>query len=244
MKKVLIPLFLFIAVIIAADRFLMPYLTESGAETTVPDVRNMTYDMAVRELRKSGLKAMRSYNVRYLPDVPPDRVLDQVPEAGSTVKPGRSISLVLNRQDRPNFPMPDLVGRTEAEARQELERLGMVVSEVQAQTVSNADQSGRVLSQSVPPDVVLKSGSAVSFIVGQLEQEPTGMRRVIVPDVLGMSVDQARSVIVRNGLAVGKISYEHSDLLVPDTVISQKPSANAMVQFGQPVNITVAAGSN
>jgi serine/threonine-protein kinase len=244
MKKVLLLLLLFIAAIVAVDRFLLPLYTESGAQTTVPDVRNMSYDMAARELRQAGLNAMKSYNVRYLPEVPPDRVIDQVPEAGAIVKPGRSIALVLNRLDKPSYPMPDLVGRTEAEALRELERLGMVVAEVQTQAVSDSDQDGRVLSQSVPPAVVLKSGSAVSFITGKLEQEPLGMRRVIVPDVLGMSVDQARGMIVRNGLAVGKISYEYSDLLVPDTVISQNPSANAMVQFGQPVDITVAAGSN
>jgi serine/threonine-protein kinase len=200
--------------------------------------------MASRELRKMGLKAMKSYNVRYLPDVPPDKVIDQVPEPGAIVKPGRSIALVLNRQDKPSYPVPDLVGRTEAEARKELERLGMIVSGVQTQLVSDSDQDGRVLSQSVPPDVVLKSGSQVSFIVGKLEQEPTGMRLVIVPDVLGMSVDQARGVIVRNGLALGKIGYENSDLLVPGTVISQKPSANAMVQFGQSIDITVVANAN
>jgi beta-lactam-binding protein with PASTA domain len=244
MKKYLIPFVLFIVALVAADRFLLPYLTESGAQITVPDVRKMTYDMAVRELRRSGLKAMKSYNARYLPNVPPDEVLDQSPEAGSVVKPGRSVYLVFNRQDKPSYPMPDLVGRTEAEARQELDRLGMVVTQVQSQAVSASDQDGRVLSQSVPRDVTLKSGSAVSFIVGKLEQEPAGMRRVIVPDVLGMSLDQARSVMARNGLVVGKISYERSEMLVPDTVITQKPSANAMVQYGQPVSLTVASGSN
>lgn len=244
MKKVLILLLSIIVAIVAADKLLLPFLTESGAQTTVPDVRNMNYDTAASQLRKAGLNATKSYNVRYLPDVPPDRVIDQVPEAGAIVKPGRSIALVLNRQDKPSYPMPDLVGRTEAEALRELERLGMIVSSVQTQAVSDSDQDGRVLIQSVPPDVVLKSGNEVSFIVGKLEQEPLGMRRVIVPDVLGMSVDQARGVIVRNGLAVGKIIYEYSDLLVPDTVISQNPSANAMVQFGQPVELTVAAGSN
>jgi beta-lactam-binding protein with PASTA domain len=244
MKKLLVLLILFIVAIIAVDRFLLPYYTESGTQTTVPNVTNMSYDMASRELRKVGLKVMKSYNVRYLPDVPPDRVLDQVPEPGSIVKPGRSIALVLNRQDKPSYPVPDLVGRTEAEARKELERLGMVVSEVQMQVVSDSDQDGRVLSQSVPPDVVLKSGSQMSFIVGKLEQAPTGMRLVIVPDVLGVSVDQARSVIVRNGLVLGKIGYENSDLLVPGTVVSQKPSANAMVQFGQPVDITVVGNAN
>ena len=244
MKKVLILLLSIIVAIVAADKLLLPFLTESGAETSVPDVRDMNYDMAASELRKAGLNATKSYHVRYLPDVPPDRVIDQVPEAGSVVKPGRSIALVVNRRDKPSYPMPDLVGRTEAEALRELERLGMVVSGVQMQAVSDADQDGRVLSQSLPPDVVIRSGNAVSIIVGKLEQEPVGMRRVIVPDVLGMSVDQARGVIVRNGLAVGKISYEYSDLLVPDTVVSQKPSANSMVQFGQSVDLTVASGSN
>ena len=245
MKKVLIfLLFLLIIAIVAVDSFLLPYYTESGSQTTVPNVTNMTYDAAKRELRRVGLNAMKSYNVRYLPDVPPDRVIDQVPEPGSIVKPGRSIILVLNRLDKPSYPVPDLVGRTEAEARTELERLGMVVAEVQTQVVSDADKDGRVLSQSIPPDVVLKSGSQVSFIVGKLEQEPTGMRLVIVPDVLGMSVDQARSVIVKDGLLLGKISYENSDLLVPGTVVSQKPSANAMVQFGRPVDITVVGNPN
>ncbi|RXK87964.1 PASTA domain-containing protein [Chlorobaculum sp. 24CR] len=242
MKNVIVLLILFIAAIVAADKFLLPYLTESGEQLSVPDVRNMSYDMAVTELRKKGLKATKRFNVRYLPDVSPDLVIDQVPEPNSVVKPGRSISLVLNRRDKPSYPVPDLVGRTETEARRELERLGMVVTEVQLQAVSDSDEDGRVLSQSVPPDVVLKSGSEMSFIVGKLEQEPMGARLVVVPDVLGMSVDQARSLIIRNGMRVGKVSYEHSYLLVPGTVVSQKPSANAMVQFSQTVDITVAAG--
>ncbi|MBN1929152.1 MAG: PASTA domain-containing protein [Chlorobiaceae bacterium] len=241
MKKVLIYIVLFFVAIVAIDKLLLPYYTESGKETVVPDVRNMTYDNAVRTLRSAGLKAMKSYNVRYLPNVPPDQVIDQVPAPSSLVKPGRSVYLVLNRQDKPSYAMPDLAGRTENEARQELERLGMVISGVQTQAVSDPDQDGRVLSQSVPPEVVIKSGSQVSFIVGMLEQEPTGMMRVIVSDVLGMSLDQARGVLVRNGLSIGRISYERSTLLVPDTVISQEPSANAMVQSGEPVDLSVAA---
>ena len=240
MKKVLIVILLFFAAIVAIDKLLLPYYTEIGQQTVVPDVRNMTYAQASKALEKVGLKAMKSYNVRYLPNVSPDQVIDQVPAPSSVVKPGRNVYLVLNRKDKPNYPMPDLSGRTEHEARQALERIGMVISDVQTQAISEPDQDGRVLSQSVPPDVVLKSGSEVSFIVGKLEQEPIGTRRVIVPDVLGMSVDQARGVLIRSGLSLGKVSYERSMLLVPDTVIGQKPSANEMVQYGQSVDMTVA----
>jgi len=241
MKKVLIVILLFFAAIVAIDKLLLPYYTEIGQQTVVPDVRNMTYENASKALKKVGLKAMKSYNVRYLPNVPPDQVIDQVPSPSSAVKPGRSVYLVLNRKDKPSYPMPELTGRTEQDARLALRRIGMVISDVQTQAISEPDQDGRVLSQSVPPDVVLKSGSQVSFIVGKLEQEPTGMIRVIVPDVLGMSVDQARGVLIRSGLSIGKVSYEQSMLLVPDTVINQKPSASAMVQTGQNVDLTVAS---
>ncbi|HHE32043.1 MAG TPA: PASTA domain-containing protein [Chlorobaculum parvum] len=241
MKKVLIVILLFFAAIVAIDKLLLPYYTESGKQTVVPDVRNMTYEKASKTLQKVGLKAKKSYNVRYLPNVLPDQVIDQMPSPSSAVKPGRSVYLVLNRKDKPSYPMPELTGRTEQEACLALKRIGMVIADVQTQAISEPDQDGRVLSQSVPPEVVLKSGSKVSFIVGKLEHEPAGMMRVIVPDVLGMSVDQARGVLIRSGLSIGKVSYERSMLLVPDTVISQTPSASAMVQTGQNVDLTVAS---
>lgn len=241
MKKVLISVLLFLVALVALDKLILPFYTEIGRQTTVPSVRNLAYEDAVRVLRGSGLRAMKSYNVRYLPDVPPDKVIDQIPEPGSIVKPGRSVFLVLNRTDLPSYPMPELTGRTEDEARQELARIGMVITSVQTQAISDPDQDGRILIQSVPPNVTLRTGSPVSFIVGKLEKEPVGLMRVVVPDVLGMSVDQAKSLLLRNGLAIGVIRDEPSALLVPGTVITQKPTANALVQSGQPVDLSVAS---
>lgn len=240
MKKILIPLFLALAAVVAIDKLLLPYYTGIGAKTTVPDVRNMSYNAAVGRLKGAGLDAMKTYSVQYLPDVPTDRVIDQVPAPYSVVKPGRSISLVVNRTDKPSLPMPDLTGRTEGEARQELERIGIKLSEVQNQMVSDPVRDGRIQSQSVPPGVIIRVGSPVSLIIGRLEQEPTGLMRVVVPDVAGLSTDQARSTLSRNGLTVGRIRYEPSTLLVPDTVINQNPKANALVQSGQPVELIVA----
>ncbi|NTU54119.1 MAG: PASTA domain-containing protein [Chlorobiaceae bacterium] len=241
-KKVWIGVILSLIAFVAVDRFLLPLYTSSGREATVPNVRNMTYDQAERTLGNAHLKAVRSYNVRYLPDVPADMVIDQVPAAASTVKPGRNVYLVLNRKDKPSYAIPDLSGRPEDEARQVLGRLGMTVAGVQIRTVSKPEEDGRVLSQSVPPNVTLVTGSSISLIIGKLEQEPAGMKRVVVPDVLGMSLDQARSLIIQNGLVAGKIIYEKSALLVPNTVISQKPGANSFAQAGQTVEMTVATG--
>ncbi len=242
MKKIWIRVLIVFAAVVVIDRLVLPFYTSSGSQTTVPDVRNMPYEDAARVLKRSGLLAQKSYNFRYLPDAPPDVVLDQVPAAKSTVKPGRNVYLVLNRLDKPSYPMPELGGRSEAEARQALGRIGMVVDEVQFRAVSSAEEDGRVLSQSVPPNVTVKTGSAVSLIVGKYEVEPEGMKRVVVPEVLGMSLDQASSAIIRQGLKVGKVTWEYSSMLVPNTVIGQKPSVNSYAPAGQAVDMTVVTG--
>ncbi|NTU68571.1 MAG: PASTA domain-containing protein [Chlorobiaceae bacterium] len=239
MKKVWIRVLLVFVGIIVFDRVILPFYTSSGRDTTVPDVRNLPYEEADRVLKRSGLHAQKSYNFRYLPDVSANVVLDQVPTPQSTVKPGRNVYLVLNRLDKPSYPMPELGGRAEGEARQALARIGMVVDEVQFRAVSNPDEEGRVLNQSIPPNVVVRIGSAVSLIVGKYEVEPAGMKRVVVPEVLGMSLDQAKSTLIQQGLTVGKITWEYSSMLVPNTVISQKPSVNSFAPAGQAIDMTV-----
>jgi serine/threonine-protein kinase len=86
---------------------------------------------------------------------------------------------------------------------------------------------------------MVKTGTAVSIIVGKLEVEPEGMKRVVIPEVLGMSFDQAKSTLLQRGLTTGKITYEYSAILVPNTVISQKPSANSFAPAGQEIEMTV-----
>jgi serine/threonine-protein kinase len=241
MKKIWLKVLLVFLAIVIIDKLVMPLYISRGRETTVPDVTRMPYDKAVRALEKSGLEAKKSYNVRYLTDVKSNVVIDQLPSAGSRVKPGRNVYLVLNKREKPSFAMPDFYGRPEDEARQTLARLYMSVGDVQVRVVSNSDDDGKVLSQSVPPNAMVKAGTVVSLIIGKLQEEPAGMKRVVVPDVLGMSLDQAKATIAENGLVAGRISYEYSAILVPNTVISQKPAVNTFTSSGKEVDLTVVS---
>jgi serine/threonine-protein kinase len=244
MKKVWFRVFLVLIAFAVFDRFILPFYTSSGRETSVPDVRNMPYEEAARALKRSGLEAKKSYNFRYLPDIGSDIVIDQVPSPKSMVKPGRNVYLVLNRQEKPSYAMPELGGRSESEARQLLGRIGLIVGDVQFRAVSNSDEDGRVLNQSVPPNVMVRTGTAVALIVGKLEVEPEGMKRVVVPEVLGMSLDQAKGTLIQRGLTVGKINWEYSAILVPNTVISQKPAVNSFATAGQAIEMTVVTNEH
>jgi len=205
----------------------------------VPEVTGMSFEDAERALRKAGFEAKKSYNAKYLSRVDANEVLSQMPLAGSEVKPGRTVYLMVNRQDRPTFQMPDLYGRPEFDARQTLARLDMMLDDVQIGTVTGAEEDGRIISQSIPAGTLVKSGASVSVIVGKLEVPPQGFRKIAVPDVLGMSLSDAQQIMGGNGLSTGKITYEYSAILVPNTVISQKPGANAYVSPGMPVDLTV-----
>ncbi|MBN1279550.1 MAG: PASTA domain-containing protein [Chlorobiaceae bacterium] len=239
MKRVGLLFLAALALLVLFDRILMPLYISQGKMKTVPAVTGMAYDNAERELRKAGFDVKKTYHVKYLNRVDPDIVLSQTPESGSLVKPGRTVDLVVNRVEKPTFQMPDLYGRPEFDARQTLERLDIRLENVQETIVTEPEDDGRIISQSVPPRTLVKSGASVSVIIGKLEEQPIGLRKIAVPDVLGMSVSDARQIMSGNGLATGSITYEYSAILVPNTVISQKPGANAFVSPGTPVDLTV-----
>ncbi|MBL6956854.1 MAG: PASTA domain-containing protein [Chlorobium phaeobacteroides] len=237
-KNVLVVLLLLVVGYVVMDRFVLPSYTRQGESVMVPDVQKMKYDEALRTLRSSGLAGKKSYNVRYLRNIDPDMVIVQRPVAGSEVKPGRTVALVVNKQEKPTFVLPDFYGRRLDEVRQILERVDISLMDIQEQEVTDPAEDGKVLSQSIAPKTVLSHGSSLSVTVGKAE-EIQAVTQIRVPDVLGMSLNQARDIIVRKGFNSGNVSYEYSALLVPYTVINQKPSVNSLADPGKVIDLTV-----
>jgi len=237
-KKAIIIFLILFGLVMVVDKVIMPSYISQGTVKVVPNVQNMNYEDASLALRKAGLKAIKSFNVKYVTGVDSDIVLSQMPEAGMEVKSGRNVYLVVNKRERPSFQMPDLTGRPEMEAREAVARMDIKLQNVQISTVSKLEQNGQVLSQSIPAETTVKSGTSVSIVVGRYEASVEGPKKIIVPDVLGMSLEQAKQAVADAGLKLGKVTTEHSANLVPNTVISQKPGANALVSPDQQVELT------
>lgn len=239
MKKAGMIILIFFGVVLLFDKLLMPLYISQGSVKLVPDVTNMDYESASQKLRMAGFEAIKSYHVKYLSNVDSNLVISQMPESGMEVKPGRNIYLVLNRREKPSFPMPDFVGRPEVEARQAAVRTDIVLMEVQVSTVTKPEENGKVLSQSIPAQTMVKPGTAASLIVGKYEPSALGMKKIALPDVLGMSLVQAQQIITDAGLKTGRVTTEYSSLLVPNTVISQKPAVGSYMSPEEPVELTV-----
>lgn len=239
-KKAFLVVLLFLGIVVIFDRMVMPLYISQGSTTIVPDVTGKRFNDAADELRHAGFEAIKSYNIKYLSGIDSTLVLSQSPVAGTEVKPGRNVYLMVNRREVPAFPMPDLLGKLEFDARNAVTRLEMNILTVQNATVAEMDQDGKVLAQSIPAQAMVHPGDGVSITIGRYEAPAFEAQKTAVPDVLGMSLAQAEQVVAGAGLTLGKVIYEPSGMLVPNTVISQKPSAGTGLQPGQPVELTVA----
>lgn len=237
-KTALVVLLLLVVAYVATDRFLMPSYTRQGESMPVPDVSGKNFDDAMRLLKASGLAGKKDYNIRYLKNVEPDRVLSQRPAAGTEVKPGRTVYLVVNKREKPAVTIPDFYGKPLDEVRETLQRFDVGLRNVEEQEVFDPGEDGKVLSQSIAPNSVVSTGASISVIVGKMAEIEV-VSKDPVPDVLGMSLSQARSLIVERGFNTGNVYYEYSALLVPNTVISQKPAVNSLAEPGQVVDLTV-----
>ncbi len=239
MKKAGVIFLILLGFVLLFDKLLMPLYISQGSVKVVPDVTKMDYDDAAQKLRWAGFEAIKSYHVRYLSNVDSNIVISQTPQAGMEVKPGRNVYIVVNRREKPNVPMPELVGRPEFDARQAAARMDIVLNSVQVSTVNKPEEDGRVLSQSIPPQTMVKSGTSASIMVGRYEAPIAGAKKIALPNVLGMSLAQAKQVITDAGLEIGKVTTEYSVLLVPNTVIKQKPAVGSFIATDQPIELTV-----
>jgi eukaryotic-like serine/threonine-protein kinase len=129
--------------------------------------------------------------------------------------------------------VPDVVGEREDDAVGRLEDAGF---EVQVAREFNEDvQPGRVIEQDPQPGDRVDRGSEVNLLVSK------GPRPVAVPDLIGMTEDEARQAIEDAGFEVGSVTSRESQE-EEGTVVDQSPPGGTDARPGSPVDLVVSSG--
>jgi len=116
--------------------------------------------------------------------------------------------------------VPDLVGRSPAEARRIAEEKGQEVN-VERQYYSATVPEGRIVSQMPLAGTKVRRGWEISVA------ESLGPQRVAIPNVLGESDRAAEINIQRRGLDVSAVAQIALPGTAADQVIAQSPPPNA-----------------
>ncbi len=228
-KKKLAAFFLAALVVLSGVIYLiMGYTT---GDTEVPDVTGKTVVEAEAILVKSNLGFDLSED--YSATIAQGSVIKQDPTAGSKVKAGRKIHLTVSKGAEPGV-VPDLKGKTLAEATQLLAAAKLQVGTVTVKYEAGAPQD-TVIAQSLSPKSKAGEGSKVDLVMN------ISGSQTVVPSLEGLSLSDAQSKLGDMGLVLGRIETKDSDK-DKDTVLSFDPGAGKVVAKGSAVTLVVSSG--
>jgi serine/threonine-protein kinase len=146
-------------------------LISSGpAQSTVPDVVGQSREGAEATLTNAKLKP-GTVTQRTSSEQTPGSVLEQSPAAGTSLPAGGTVDFVV-AQAPTETPVPDVVGKNEAQASGELGRAGFTPQAV-TQTTTDAAKVGIVLRQSPAAPHKARKGATVTIAVGALGPQTT-----------------------------------------------------------------------
>ncbi|MBN1192227.1 MAG: Stk1 family PASTA domain-containing Ser/Thr kinase [Coriobacteriia bacterium] len=196
------------------------------AQVTVPDLAEMPEASAIEALRSADLEYDKTTD-EYSAEIAKGLVIRTEPAIGTAVSKGTRIVLYVSAGVE-QTKVPDVVGKTLAQAKSTLEAAGLTVTTTEA--YSETVPKGSVISQKPDPNVVLESGSTVTLEVS------LGPEVILVPDVRTKTEADARSTLTAAGL-VPKVVYV--DAPEAGFVINQFPIPRASAKRGDQVEMEV-----
>ncbi|MDR0878487.1 MAG: PASTA domain-containing protein, partial [Treponema sp.] len=229
-----------------------------GAEQTmVPDVRGVELTEALLELQvkeqypRIQLRYSQSSRDRGL-------ILEQEPKAGTIVKAGRRIRLVVSQGVMINS-VGDYRFRNIDEVRIDLQTLfasagrtgslsgGEAVSPAQAllslkepfMYEYSSEPPGTILQQNPEPGSEISGPTALEFVVSRGAENAM----LTVPQLVGLSVTGALEQISRSGIVFAFSQRERRDNEKGETIVFQDPPGNSQAPANTIVRITVNAPS-
>ncbi len=213
----------------------------------VPNVVNLSDADARAQLKRAGL-TMRVSQIIPNVNIPPQTVMDQEPGGGSQAAPGSEV--VVEESGGPNaVTVPSVVGGTVQDARNALAQAGLTVGTV-AQVADASTTPGTVVSQNPQAGSQTGAGGAVDLYVAvspasstatPAAASPTPQQLPPIPDVVGMTVDDAKAALAKAGYSVGTVTVQPGS--PPDAkVVSTSPAPGATTAPGS-TSVDLVVGS-
>lgn len=234
---VIIAIIIIVAIASVTGAFKKDKKTEDTATETpvlrMIDVVGLTEEEAVAALRDAKI----SFEI--------DRADSDTVEAGKVISQSIAEGEILNEEDRVRIviskgveevSVPNVVDRTEEDAKAVLESAGFVV-EVDEEYDEEVEE-GLVISQDPAGNAMAAKGSTVTIVVSKGEE----VKVAKVPNLKKKTVTEAEAALSEVNLDLGNVSQEYSESIPEGQVISQSIAEGTEVKEGTAVDITISKG--
>jgi len=203
----------------------------------VPELVGKTYESVMTDFDLLGKFQVTISST--VPDAenPAGTIIRQDPVGGSMVgESARQISVVVS--DGPQqFQMVDLTNMEYREAHLAVERLGLRVLSHEYEH-HDAIPYNHVISYTPLEGAVLSPGDGVTLV---LSLGPETLE-VDMPNLLGLTLEQAEKKMAMRHLEKGNVTHENSDTVPEGQIMDQYPDADTKVKEGTKVNMQISLG--
>ena len=197
----------------------------SNSTVDVPNVVGKQLSVATRLLEERHLRVSSSEVTNS--DVPAGQVISQSPEPGESVKEQRLVHLVVSK-GAGDITIPDLQGMSFDQAREKLKSLGLSIGKVTYVSDTSKDD-GVVISQGLQAGGKASKGATVDITVNQ-----TKSSTIEIPNVVGMTIKEAKEALGNLGLSISKISGSNEDTAI---VTDVSPTPGSSVKRDESVSL-------
>jgi beta-lactam-binding protein with PASTA domain len=144
-----------------------------------------------------------------------------------------TLTLIVKSED--TVVVPDLLGKNVVYVLELLTDLGLN-TKVKGSEYSTEVPENNVIFQEPEPGAEIKKGRDVRIIISK------GAKSILMPNLKGLSLRQARIILEENSLHRGEISSTYSNTIRKDEIIAQVPSQGTMITRCQGVDLLVSMG--
>lgn len=224
-----------IGIIVGLVLWLRSY-TQHGIEVEVADVRGLVMTEAEPLLATQGLHLV-VIDSTYSDKVPFGTIVDQDPKPGNHAKHGRAIYVTVNASTKRQIIMPNLQDMSYRQAETTLRGLGLRVdSEYDYEPSAFRDLvlDVKANGQSIQPGDKIAVGTKVRLVVGFGK----GTNEEEVPSVIGMTLRDARSLLMSHRLSIGVVYHdEEQEEGIEQFIYRQTPNAGQKVVEGEAITL-------
>lgn len=191
---------------------MMGYLkgyTDHNKSITVPDLKEMTLEEVENVLETKKLRYAILDSSSYYPDLPANAVINHSPAPGQKVKEKRKIYLEVNRTTPPMVSFPSWENYPQRKTViDKIESLGFKVGKEVRVSCEHTDYVTdlKYEGESVTEGMLIPKGSPIDIHLC----DGFGNTRLVIPDLFGKSLLEAKLILEAYSLALGKIEADGS----------------------------------
>ena len=208
--NVVVVLGLFVGLVWLAFRWLEQH-THHGEEIPVPNIMNMPVQDAVKILEEQGLK----YEIdsgEFQPKYKPLQVLQIWPMANSKVKANRIVQIRVNPKTWAKVIVPNILNKYKGLAFRQLEQVGLKIGDT-------------IYEPNIQRDAVLR-------------MQINGPKRdVVVPNLVGITVEEAEQLIKKSLFEIGVVQYDGGNTDPSAIVYYQDPANGSRRDQGMQIDL-------